>query len=629
MSSSSAPKPIRLQIVKPAPSRERCILQGLTGGSTIFDVQTLISLQLNVPISSQILYSGFPSKLLTLPDSEAERKKVALTDIGIKNGDTIEVREKEVEEQKKWSGAEEMKQGSGWEYISTIPIQGGYFEKKTMPRDNSCLFHSIYHLLVINAASSSSSSSSIKSPFALRELIANMVACDPTKYNTVFLGSPNELYQQHILNENTWGGAVEINIFSQHFQAEIIAFDATYLREDVYGEGLGYSRRVFLLYSGDHYDALVYRVSNASTEEKKIFSVKDQHAWARARDYIEELHQEAVKSGTATLQKEWRSNSHIKKRNVLDEEKNRLKKVQEDQAKLKQTTIDASQIDLSAFQVDNASPPSNTTTSISANTQTAPAASWTCSVCTLINPRALTKCSACETPSPFNNSPTTTSNPVVATPDRPANRPNPSANGSSDYQCSVCTLANPIQLSSCAACQTPNPFYVPLSPTPSASTSTPARPAVDLDGVRAPDAQRSERLIDDGFQPLPSFFPMPRLTPQQQAALNNPFNCASCTAYNPPQSIECSACGRPNPGFLPPAAASSSSQSSTTNSGAPATGIGAKFRSVFGGSAPPWKCEVCGTSQTATLLRCKACKNPNMGLIEAQRKAGTDGCIIM
>lgn len=55
----------------------------------------------------------------------------------------------------------------------------------------------------------------------MRELAANIVASDPKLYNTAFLGSPNHLYQDQVLNPNTWGGAIELSIFAVHFQTEM------------------------------------------------------------------------------------------------------------------------------------------------------------------------------------------------------------------------------------------------------------------------------------------------------------------------------------------------------------------------------------------------------------------------
>jgi hypothetical protein len=75
----------------------------------------------------------------------------------------------------------------------------GSFVTKAMPRDNSCLFHAIAYLCQPASASASAST-----PSAMRELIANVVAADPAHYNTAFLGSANQTYQQTILNPDTW-----------------------------------------------------------------------------------------------------------------------------------------------------------------------------------------------------------------------------------------------------------------------------------------------------------------------------------------------------------------------------------------------------------------------------------------
>jgi hypothetical protein len=125
------------------------------------------------------------------------------------------------------------------------------------------------------------------------------------------------------------------------------------------GDGKNYSKRVFVLYSGDHYDALVWSpFGNApSSNDQEIFSSSDMfvlalfplssllplplfrlsrasfffvsfpffwlliltdfvggcswrpssYAWDRAREHIEYLHQEAAKNDSAiVIQKAWR-----------------------------------------------------------------------------------------------------------------------------------------------------------------------------------------------------------------------------------------------------------------------------------------------------------------------------------
>jgi len=43
-------------------------------------------------------------------------------------------------------------------------------------------------------------------------------------------------------------------ILSEYFKSEIAAVDIINVRFDVFGQGKGYSQRVYLIYSGIHYD---------------------------------------------------------------------------------------------------------------------------------------------------------------------------------------------------------------------------------------------------------------------------------------------------------------------------------------------------------------------------------------
>lgn len=44
---------------------------------------------------------------------------------------------------------------------------------------------------------------------------------------------------------------------SEYFKIEIAAVDIVNVRYDLFGQGKGYSDRVYLIYSGIHYDLLV------------------------------------------------------------------------------------------------------------------------------------------------------------------------------------------------------------------------------------------------------------------------------------------------------------------------------------------------------------------------------------
>lgn len=57
-------------------------------------------------------------------------------------------------------------------------------------------------------------------------------------------------YVETILSPKSWGGAIELAILSDHYQAEIMSFDVQTGRVDKFGEGSGYQNCVLIVYSG-------------------------------------------------------------------------------------------------------------------------------------------------------------------------------------------------------------------------------------------------------------------------------------------------------------------------------------------------------------------------------------------
>lgn len=90
---------------------------------------------------------------------------------------------------------------------------------------------------------------------ALRQLVANKVRSDPT-WDEAMLGKPRSEYIDFITDPKRWGGQVEISILAAAFRAEIAVVEVQSGRCDVFGEGSGYTKRVYLLHSGIHFDAV-------------------------------------------------------------------------------------------------------------------------------------------------------------------------------------------------------------------------------------------------------------------------------------------------------------------------------------------------------------------------------------
>ena len=563
-SPATAERKLKLQVVR-VPGRAKHIFSELSGGLSIAQFQQLIATQFNVPVSKQALFvAGVPPRALDCSDESA-----TLTFLGIRPGDSIELRE---DDGSGSSAAPQMKQGKAgsWDVISSISSASGSFLRKDMPRDNSCLFHSIAHLF---AKQSSSSNAASAAAHAMRELAANLVAANPAKYNTSFLGSPNSLYQDHILNPNTWGGAIELSIFSAHFQCEILAFDLANLREDRFGSEEGYNKRVFVLYTGDHYDALAFGGSMGSSEQT-IFNVKDETAWSRARDAVQSMHNELAAQGKCTRQTEWRHNKDLKRAHPASKAADieRDKRVQAEKAKISSSVVSSTGNGFNPTPLPPASAAASSSSSSSSMAAAAAAAAaspafaatplspvspidpdgWVCGMCTCANNKNARRCDACDAPNP-----TPVAAMASATPPAPARAPVAAAAAAAaaaaptiaapssayvsppgTFHCTTCTAFNERPSHRCSVCGSAQPGAAASSSSSSSSaaaaaTSGSAAYPIDVDAdadmedsVRAPLPQRNYQLIggDDDLDPAETV----GVTPAQRAILAQQWTCPRC-----------------------------------------------------------------------------------------------------
>jgi len=153
--------------------------------------------------------------------------------------------------------------------------------KRVIPNDNSCLFNSVAYALENRAMDISAD---------MRELIAGIVLSDPQTWNEAILGMDNEKYVEKIMQPNTWGGSIELSILAANYQCEIAAWDVCANRSNIFGEGSGYSKRIYVLYDGVHYDVLAQNpngVSGTQTDDVTIFNPNDNLAFTQAASICE------------------------------------------------------------------------------------------------------------------------------------------------------------------------------------------------------------------------------------------------------------------------------------------------------------------------------------------------------
>ncbi|KAF9161147.1 hypothetical protein DFQ26_004813 [Actinomortierella ambigua] len=122
----------------------------------------------------------------------------------------------------------------------------GFLVVREVADDNSCLFNAIAYGL---------DQSRKNKVHELRRIVAQTIEANPDAYPDVVLGRPRTEYCEWITRENSWGGAIELAIFSEHYKIEIASIDVLTNRIDRFGEGQ-YDHRAILMYSGIHYDAV-------------------------------------------------------------------------------------------------------------------------------------------------------------------------------------------------------------------------------------------------------------------------------------------------------------------------------------------------------------------------------------
>lgn len=174
----------------------------------------------------------------------------------------------------------------------------GVFVRRAMPGDNSCLFHAAAYILQEKTRGKEAAA-------ALRAQCAEAVAANPSKFTTAILGMPNRQYCEWIMNPNTWGGAIELHILSFLFQTEIIALDVKSHRMENFGRECGYTTRGYVVYTGDHYDAMamtrsqggVSTMGGLDRDDQVLFNPRDTRAADAADAFIASERRAKERSG--------------------------------------------------------------------------------------------------------------------------------------------------------------------------------------------------------------------------------------------------------------------------------------------------------------------------------------------
>ena len=121
--------------------------------------------------------------------------------------------------------------------------------RRYVDADNSCLFSSIAYLTDANYSE--------MSKYKYRQMIAETLFNDSSKYSDAFLGKNKFEYMEFIQDSSNWGGEIENKIFSDIFKVEIASIHIQDLKMNIYGSDMGYQYRIYMLYNGIHYDPIV------------------------------------------------------------------------------------------------------------------------------------------------------------------------------------------------------------------------------------------------------------------------------------------------------------------------------------------------------------------------------------
>ncbi|WRT67983.1 uncharacterized protein IL334_004958 [Kwoniella shivajii] len=156
----------------------------------------------------------------------------------------------------------------------------GFLQLRVVPDDNSCLFSAIGVVF----------EGGIDAAQKLRKVVADVIKNDPFTYSDVMLGQSADSYIDKISRPETWGGAIELSIFSKHYKTEISSFDVATGRCDRFGQD-EYDSRCLLVYSGIHYDALTLSPlpSSPPSFHTTIFPITDSSILPTAEKLISQL----------------------------------------------------------------------------------------------------------------------------------------------------------------------------------------------------------------------------------------------------------------------------------------------------------------------------------------------------
>lgn len=131
-------------------------------------------------------------------------------------------------------------------YSSEAFDDGSYMIIKEIKKDGSCLYSSIKY-----------GTSQIESDgMDLRKTIRDLLNTEDYQEYLYLIDRPKEEYFKLLLIPSYWGGELEISILSKYFKKRIFVIVLNTLECKRYGDE-GYSKVIYLLYTGSHFNLVV------------------------------------------------------------------------------------------------------------------------------------------------------------------------------------------------------------------------------------------------------------------------------------------------------------------------------------------------------------------------------------
>ena len=172
------------------------------------------------------------------------------------------------------------------EQLDQVPVcsSTGYLLRHPVPSNNSCLFISVHFCLTHGVVDDQIGKS-------MRKIIADTVASDKERFDDAFLGKSNADYCKWILDDNNWGGAIELSILCKYYETEIVAIDVKNTILNRFGEDSHYPQRMLLLYDGLHYDPLKFQPLDENRPIQTLFPTENIEVLALAEEVAKESKQ--------------------------------------------------------------------------------------------------------------------------------------------------------------------------------------------------------------------------------------------------------------------------------------------------------------------------------------------------